>query len=425
MLRPTAEGEEVSQLGDVLLAGRQAASLSLREVQRRTGIHNAHLSQIEKGHIERPEVGLLFQLAELYGLDFGRLIELSGHLAGEDTGGAQRAVTAAALRAVGGIAPARQAEALSLLQRLARPPRPLEPDLSEAARGRVAAVAERALEWAGVVDVVPTPLDQVATAVGITEVKEAAELPAEVVAHKPRVWKRVLGAIVFPAKTIYIDRQSQIQPRANFTQAHETAHMLLPWHETAFRIDDEKQLFYGTRDELELEANYAAAHLIFQGHRYHERALQNEVSIATPIDLARQYGASLHASIRFYVERHPDPVAVLVAGRYTQFDGTLPIWTSFESKAFLERFGRFADQLPGAGLPVVEPDLPLGQIAATVREAEGVVSDTITLIDFHGDARRFVAEGFFNRYSVFIMVSPYRRIKTGRRVQISTEGAVG
>jgi transcriptional regulator with XRE-family HTH domain len=415
----------VTQLGQALLEGRSATGLSLREVQRRTGIHNAHVSQIEKGHIERPEVGLLFQLAELYDLDFGELIELSGHLADENRAGAQRAVTAAALRAVGGLAPGRQAEALSYLQRLAKPPRPSKPDLSEEARQRVAAVAERALEWAGVVDMVPTPLDELATAAGITEVKEAAELPEDVVAQKPRVWKRVLGAIVFPAKTIYIDRENQIEPRANFTQAHETAHMLLPWHAAAFRIDDEKQLFYGTRDGLELEANYAAAHVIFQGHRYHERALQNEVSIATPIDLAGQYGASLHASIRFYVERHPDPVAVLVAGRYTQFDGTLPIWTSFESDSFLQRFGRFVDQLPGAGLPVVEPDLPLGQIAATVREAAGVVSDTITLVDSHGDARRFVAEGFFNRYSVFIMVSPYRRVKVGRRVRVLAKDAEG
>lgn len=424
MLHTIAEGGEVSQLGAVLAEGRQAAGISLREVQRRTGIHNAHVSQIEKGHIERPEVGLLFQLAELYRLDFGRLLELSGHLAGGDGPGIRRAVTAAALRAVGELPRARQAEALSYLQRLAKPPRPSKPDMSEAGRRRVAAVAERALEWAGAIDVVPTPLDELAKAVGIAEIKEAAELPEDVAAHKPRVWKRVLGAIVFPAKTIYVDRESQIEPRANFTQAHETAHMLLPWHEAAFRLDDEKQLFYGTRDELELEANYAAAHLIFQGHRYHERALQNEVSIATPIELAQQYGASLHASIRFYVERHPDPVAVLVAGRYTQFDGTLPIWTSFESESFLERFGRFADQ-PGAGLSVVEPDLPLGQIAATVRETDGVVSDTITLIDFHGDARRFVAEGFFNRYSVFIMVSPYRRVKVGRRTRVVTKELAG
>jgi transcriptional regulator with XRE-family HTH domain len=410
----------VPKLGKLLAEGRAACGLSLRDVQRRTGIHNAHLSQIETGQIERPEVGLLFQLAELYDLDLGVLLQASGHLGAREGGVAQRAVASAALRAVGQLAPTRQAEALSYLQRMAQPPRRAEPDLSEAARRRVAAVAERALEWAGAVEVLPTPLNDLATAAGIVEIKEAAALPEDLEAKKPRVWKRILGAIVFSEKTIYVDRASQIEPRANFTQAHEIAHSLLPWHEATFRLDDERQLFFGTRDELELEANYAAAHMIFQGRRYHERALQNEVSIATPIDLARHYRASLHASIRFYVEGHPDPVAVLVAGRRTQHDGTLPIWTSFESESFRERFGRFADQLPGATLPVTDTDLPLGRIAATVRDTAGVVTDTTMLIDRNSDAKRFTAEGFFNQYSVFIFVSPYRRAKLGRRTRVIT-----
>lgn len=406
------------KLGGLLAERREAVGLSLREVQRRTGIHNAHLSQIEKGHIERPEVGLLFQLSELYDVDLGLLLELSGHLRNEEKGAAQRAVTTAALRAVGRVAPSRQAEALSYLHRLARAPQRTEPDLSEAARQRVAAVAERALEWASAVDVLPTPLDDVAKAAGVVDIREAAMLPEDIVVKKPRLWKRILGAVVFPEKTIYVDRQSQIGPRANFTQAHEVTHVLLPWHEVAYRLDDERQLFFDTKDELELEANLGAAHLIFQGRRYHERALQNEVSIATPIELAQHYGASLHASIRYYVERHPDPVAVLVAGRYTQYDGTLPIWATFESQSFLETYGRFADQLPASGLPVTDSDLPLGRIAAAVREAPGVVEDTITLVDLAGNAKRFTAEGFFNQYAVFILVSPRRRAKLGRRTAV-------
>jgi transcriptional regulator with XRE-family HTH domain len=408
----------MAKLGSLLLEGRTTAGLSLREVQRRTGIHNAHLSQIETGQIERPEIGLLFQLAELYELDLGALMEASGHLREGHDGAVQRGVASAALRAVGQLAPNRQMEAVGYLQRMAQPPRAAVPDLSEDARRRVAAVAERALEWAGAVEVLPTPLDELAKAAGILEIRDAAAIPEEIATKKPPVWKRILGAIVFPEKTIYVDRKNQLDARANFTEAHEIAHSLLPWHEAVYRFDDERQLFFDSRDELELEANYAAAHMIFQGRRYHERALQNEVSIATPIDLAHHYGASLHASIRYYVEGHPDPVAVLVAGRYTQFNGTLPIWTSFESESFRERFGRFVDQLPGAALPVTDPTSTLGRIAAGVLETPGVVSDTTTLLDLNGDAKRFRAEAFFNQYSVFMFVSPRSRAKLGRRTQV-------
>jgi transcriptional regulator with XRE-family HTH domain len=407
----------VPKLGKLLIEGRDAAGLSLREVQRRTGIHNAHLSQIEKGHIERPDVVLLYQLSELYGADLGVLLEAAGHLR-EGSDGRRRAVASAALRAVGQLPSNRQAEALTYLGRLGRPTRPSQRDLSAETRRRVAAVADRALEWTGGADVLPTPLEQVAKAAGVEEVRDASALPESIVAQKPRLWKRILGAVVFSEKTIYVDRQSQIGARANFTLAHETAHALLPWHEAAYRFDDERQLFYETRDELEQEANFAAAHLIFQGHRYHERALQSQVSIATPIALADHYQASLHASIRYYVENHPDPVAVVVAGRYEQFDGTLPIWTSFESEAFHAGFGRFADQLPVSGLPVSGSDLPLARIAAHVREAPGVVSEPVLLNNLGDEVKRFTAEGFFNQYSVFIMVSPQRRLKAGRRVRV-------
>lgn len=404
------------KLGKLLKDGREEAGLSLREVQRRTAIHNAHLSQIEKGRIERPDVGLLYQLAELYGLDLGVVLESAGHLSGSETA-SERAMATAALRAVDELAPPRRAEAISLLRRMARPTQSIPSGLSEPAKARVGAVAERALEWAGVLDELPTRLDQVAGAAGVEKIKTMTDLPDQIEVSKPRLWKRILGAVVFSEKTIYVDRQNQIVPRANFTEAHEIGHVLLPWHEDAFRIDDERQLFYETHEELESEANYVAAHLIFQGHRYHERALEDRVSIATPIELADVYRASLHASIRYYVERHPDPVAVLVAGRYTQYDGTLPIWTSFESPSFFEQYGRFVGQLPGARL-AVDGDLPLSKIAASVRESPEIVSETIALIDLDGESKRFLAEGFFNQYSVFIMVSPQRRLKPGKRKRV-------
>lgn len=65
---------------------------------------------------------------------------------------------------------------------------------------------------------------------------------------------------------------------------------------------------------------------MFQGGRFHARALDYETSLQAPIILAEQYGASFHASIRFYVEHHPEPVALIVAGRHQRADRTVPIW---------------------------------------------------------------------------------------------------
>ena len=99
-------------LGAVLRAARTRHGLSLREVERRTGIRNAHLSQIETDTIAKPEMALLWELASLYALDFARLLALAGHAAGGAA--AERGRITVALRALGELSPDEQALALGL-----------------------------------------------------------------------------------------------------------------------------------------------------------------------------------------------------------------------------------------------------------------------------------------------------------------------
>jgi transcriptional regulator with XRE-family HTH domain len=105
-------------LGGVLRAARTGAALSLRDVERRTGLSNAHLSQIETDTIARPEMSILWELAALYGLDFGRLLALAGHAGGAETSGRRRRRMTVALRAMSELSPAEQAEALRFMAEL-------------------------------------------------------------------------------------------------------------------------------------------------------------------------------------------------------------------------------------------------------------------------------------------------------------------
>lgn len=72
--------DEPATLGEVVKAERLSREWSLRRAERETGIHNAHLAQIEGGTISRPDHNVLFALATAYGLDFERLLRLAGHL---------------------------------------------------------------------------------------------------------------------------------------------------------------------------------------------------------------------------------------------------------------------------------------------------------------------------------------------------------
>lgn len=105
-------------LGEVLKETRVGRGLSLRAVERETGIQNAHLSQLENGTIIKPEMALLWELAALYGLDYTRLLVLAGYGDGEESSGRQRRRMSVAMRAMGDLSPKQQDQALRYMAEL-------------------------------------------------------------------------------------------------------------------------------------------------------------------------------------------------------------------------------------------------------------------------------------------------------------------
>jgi transcriptional regulator with XRE-family HTH domain len=105
-------------LGGTLKAARAAAGLSLRDVEKRTGVRSGHLSQIETNTIARPEMAILWELAATYGVDFGRLLALAGYGGQEDVSNRQCQCMTVALRAMSELTPADQAEVLRFMAEL-------------------------------------------------------------------------------------------------------------------------------------------------------------------------------------------------------------------------------------------------------------------------------------------------------------------
>ena len=89
--------------------------------------------------------------------------------------------------------------------------------------------------------IIPTPLDVVAKAAGITEIIDISQLPRDIEARKPPALKRILGALLHREHVALVDL-SQPEPRARLTEAHEIGHKVIPWHQAAFQLDDEERL---------------------------------------------------------------------------------------------------------------------------------------------------------------------------------------
>lgn len=294
-----------------------------------------------------------------------------------------------------------------------------DPELREFTRQRIAALTEDALRRAGVIDVLPTPIEAVQKVAGVSARLDIAELPS-VAGRRPAALSRVLGALWFRERVILVD-QSQRAPRVLFTDSHETIHALCAWHEKALFLDTTETLFRNALAQIEREANYGAGHLIFQGARFHRRALREQVSLRTPLALAGEYGASGHATAHFYVEEHPDALALLFTGLRPKRDGSLPIWQSVESAEFRRRFGSLRGLLPPGQLAVEadEPG-PLVEIVRRSRLETDPPSTAIRLPDRGGSEHRFVAEAYCNQHVHMILVIERSARRLARRLRLAS-----
>ncbi|MCL4552330.1 MAG: helix-turn-helix domain-containing protein [Candidatus Marsarchaeota archaeon] len=68
-----------NKLGVYLLSARERKHLTLRAVERATGISNPYLSQLESGKIQQPSPGMLYKLSEVYGVPYNDVLELAGY----------------------------------------------------------------------------------------------------------------------------------------------------------------------------------------------------------------------------------------------------------------------------------------------------------------------------------------------------------
>ena len=267
-------------------------------------------------------------------------------------------------------------------------------------RARIARLCEDALRRSGALGVLPTPLDAVLEAAGVRERVELARIP-----RRPAVAERLLGAVWFEERALFVDRR-QSEPRRRFTEAHEAVHLLCPWHAATLRLDTAAELFGPLVEGIEAEANFGAGQLIFQGGSFHVEAHGCERSLRTPFALAERFGASRHAAAHHYVEAHPEPVALIVAGRWPGADGALPVWRSIESASFLRRFGRVGRCLPGGRLAASDgPDAPLAGAIDEARRSSEPAASKLWLADLGGRLRELRAEVFNNRHCHLVFVA--------------------
>ena len=303
-----------------------------------------------------------------------------------------------------------------------------EPD--DYTRQKICSLSEKLLKASEVeLGTFPTPLSVLETQLELNPTLDISELLEDATEPTGRLRseirrikssaKRILGATFHRSRQVVVDF-SRRGPHVRWTQAHEFGHVLLPWHEGTADLDNKYTLSPETRHLREREAHLVANHLLYQGDRAMDFALDHEHGLAAAIALSEYTFTSIDASIRHYCESHPDPVALL-RGRGRPNGNGYPILGIYASKAFTEEFGPATRYFPARQIPIrdQDPDWSWLHELVIASHIQNVPSTAIKLASLAGDPRKFIAEAFFNQYTHFVMLTAKRR-RIARSVAVTT-----
>lgn len=272
-----------------------------------------------------------------------------------------------------------------------------------ASKKKIQQYARGALEVAGVGDTSLVPVEQVAAAVGLQS-SDLYELGEDAPPHIRDIVRKlkgnVLGFLAIEERKFFVDRSMPL-PRQRFTESHEIGHDALPWHQAAFWGEDHTTLDPTTKVVLEHEANQFAAELLFGAGRFTKQADEYAPGLDVALYLAPEYGVSVHASLRKYVEDSKHPVAILALGQYkTRFDGLKRIDAqSFESAPFLDKYGPISSLVQSSVGSDTYPELE-----SLLAQTTGSAPSCEMTLDTRRGAVTFQAEGFTNGRLNFVVL---------------------
>lgn len=154
---------------------------------------------------------------------------------------------------------------------------------------------------------------------------------------------KIRGVFDWRKKTIYVDASIKNSAKKNFVTLHEVGHGVLPWQSLSHSAteDDDQSLSPEAREEFEAEANFFAAATLFQQDVFSTELNKHGLGIESVILLSKQFGASLQATFRRYVECSKNRCALLVLENPSTLDGQHKCFlrNQFQSDNFSKDFG--------------------------------------------------------------------------------------
>lgn len=203
------------------------------------------------------------------------------------------------------------------------------------------------LKQSKALDIFPTPVDkllnfselEVDRNINLASVEQSFLSKAS--AQFKNAMNKVKGILDRKKRIIYLDLSLPLSSQG-FIQLHETGHDLLLWqNKTLEFLENDQTLSPYVQEQFEAEANYFATITLFQQDRFNNAAKNYPLEIASVIKLAKEFGGSIHATMRRYVETSELRCALIVLKNMSKFETTpnYGLRDYFSSPKFEKHFG--------------------------------------------------------------------------------------
>lgn len=400
-------GAREPTLGERLRAVRTEQGLSLRDVERKSGVNSGYLSQLERNEIASPGPSTLQKLAAAYGEPFDVLMLWAGYIEADDTGlapNAKRALsmlgedfTEDELRVMKTV--------LDTLRNKAgfgatphRTDRPLSLEDHQAIRTHAIALLR---EIDGLRDSGPVDLDAAYQTAKLVQVgaieltlQERRSLRSRFGDLVDGVLNRLAGVLHTDSGEVYVNADLHALKK-RFVLGHEAGHAVLPDHQAVYaHLDNKHRLTPDFNDLLERQANQFSADLLAKGDR-----LRNEFDDSTPRaqligDLSDSYQMSCQAVARRVAEESRHDIAVAMSFRAFSGQGQTMPPKLYCSPSFENRMRWRAGRAPANEI-----------LAAVTLVASSSATPPILTTDSQGEAVEIAVDGLDAFYSVIALFS--------------------
>jgi Zn-dependent peptidase ImmA (M78 family)/transcriptional regulator with XRE-family HTH domain len=423
------------RLGDRLRESRNSRGLSLRAVERESGINSGYLSQLERNEIANPTPSVLQRVAKAYGEPFAVLMQWAGYVEEDPKG-----VSPNAKRALDTLGTDFTDEELQVMRSVldslrARnragygPTHRTDLALAEHDRTDLRKHAVAVLRETGALDsdkrvdtddvlVVAKLVKAGAIELTLEEKKRLRARFRDLVDH---VLTSLQGVVHLDRGEVYLNPDLDLyEQRKRFVIGHEVAHAVLEDHRLTFaHLDDKHRLNPEFADLLERQANQFSIELLSKGDRLRSMFDDSPPSVIEVNRLAKNFGVSLQAAARRLAEESQHPCAVAMAWRTERGQGSLYLdgYKLWCSASFEERLGW------------EKHNAPRSDIQSALRltsEGAGAMMAPLTQVDTDGRTVEVAIEGQDTRFMVFVLFAcPARPRLRLRRAPFTSSGGRG